>query len=312
MDTAINSKTNEIVNAWSIDTDPSYLLYKEDIWYADPNNIETFNPEKVKDIKKVEVKYRIGTEKVINKFGTEYSISPCFFIPNKEELEINTIPESAEHKSLKNWIYNKVKERKLIFSYSKVFKPFEYDNEININELDIDFNKIGIEIIVKNNKKQRADIILPFKNKHEVFGCGIVIEVQLNKQYDHIEMRRSYEWAFKGYSICWVHKTDYEDQEGIIVLKERLKLEPIALLLNNFKEETEKDLRFITQNLSRKIDEKMIELNYPFCIGECKKCHNGYITIKKGKFGFFYGCSNYPDCRQIIQIPKEYEKLRTK
>ena len=30
--------------------------------------------------------------------------------------------------------------------------------------------------------------------------------------------------------------------------------------------------------------------------GQCPKCH-GNLVERKGKYGLFWGCSNYPNCR---------------
>ncbi|SFL58917.1 type I DNA topoisomerase [Candidatus Frackibacter sp. WG13] len=38
----------------------------------------------------------------------------------------------------------------------------------------------------------------------------------------------------------------------------------------------------------------------------CKKC-NKVMNLKKGKYGFYLGCSNYPDCKNTINIPDKLE-----
>jgi DNA topoisomerase-1 len=35
---------------------------------------------------------------------------------------------------------------------------------------------------------------------------------------------------------------------------------------------------------------------------KCPSCTNGILSLKLGKFGAFIGCSNYPDCKQTLQI----------
>jgi len=307
MDCAINATTNEYLIAWLLETNISYPFIEKEIWYADPNEILSYDKSKVNDITKIEVRFRKGNEGVINKYGTEYSIAPCFFIPNKTKLGINIIPESKEHKLVKNWIYNKIKNKNLKFIYSSVKRPREYDNELDIKYLDIDYNKIGIEITVKNNKTNRADVIIPFKNLHPVFGTGIVIEVQFSNQYESTTHKRNLEWAFKGYSVCWVWKDDFENiSDSIIEIKdEKLKLEPVSKILNEFKEKSYYELREFTQDLSRKIDMKMNELNYPFVIGNCLSCNSGYMIKHKGKGGKkdWYGCSNWRSgCKHTISI----------
>ena len=307
MDRAINSQTKKYIYSISLELDGSYQFLKEDIWYADPNDIESYDKEKVKDVRKIEVKYRKGNDQVINWNGTEYSIAPCFYIHNKTKLGINLIPESREHKLVKNWIYNKLKNKKLSFVYSTVTKPYEYNNKINIKELDVDYEKIGIETTVKNNKVQRADIIVPLKKYSELWGTGIVIEIQFSKQYDSTTYKRNNDWAFKGYSVCWLWDYDFENitSELIELKKEGLKIETIGKILHEFSERNLQEFKSKTQELSRMIDKKMDELNFPFVIGECKQCDQGYVTKKTGKFGEFYGCSNFRNgCKHIIKIEK--------
>jgi len=309
MNGAINSVTSKYIQALNLELDPSYQFPKEEKWFADPNDIEFYDKEKVEDISKIEVRYRKGNDSVMNWKGTEYSIAPCFFIPNKSELGIELIPESKEHKLAKNWIYNKIKNKNLKFIYSTVSRPWDYDNEINISELDVDYSKIGIEVVVRNSKTQRADIIIPFKSFHKLFGAGIVIEIQFSKQYDETTNKRNKEWAYKGYSLIWLWKDDFENvSENFIELKEdKLKIEILDKVLEEAQDKRLDELKQKTQTLSRMIDKKMDELNYPFALGECKKCNVGYMTKKKIKKGlnvgkYFYACSNFPNCRHAIFI----------
>ena len=307
MDSAINSKTNEYVKAWFLETNPSYLNYQEDTWFADSNDILSYDKEKVKDITKIEVRYRKGCDKVINHNGTEYSIAPCIFILNKTELGINTIPESKEHKMAKDWIYNRIKNKKLIFQYASVNRPYFYENKISISDLDVDYNKIGIEVTLKNNKTQRADIIIPFKKYDKLWGAGIVIEIQFSKQYEQTTYKRSLDYAFKGFSVCWLFDYDFQNiSDELIELKEdKLIIEPLQILLENFQEKSLENFRGEVQNLSRLIDIKMIELNLPCILRECNQCHQGFLIKQKNKKNgnFFYGCSNWKNgCKNIFSI----------
>ena len=118
MNGAINKTTGNYVEAWSIETNPSYQFPKDEVWFVDPNDILEYDKEVIKDITTIEARFRKGSESVMNWNGTEYSIAPCFFIPNKTELGINTIPESKEHKLTKNWIYNRIKNKNLSFIHS--------------------------------------------------------------------------------------------------------------------------------------------------------------------------------------------------
>jgi len=308
MNGAINSVTKRYIQAINLELNPSYQFPKEEKWYLDPNDIKEYNKEKIEDITKIEVRYRKGNDSVLNYNGTEYSIAPCFFLHNKTKLGINLIPESKEHQLAKNWIYNRIKNKKLSFIYSTVSKPSDYENKINIKELNVDYEKIGIEVNIKNNRIQRADIIIPFKEYNNFFGTGIVIEIQFSKQYQDTTEKRNKEYAFKGYSVCWLWDTDFKNlSEELIELKEdTLKLEINQKIINDFSEKNLLEYKQKTQQLSRMIGDKMDELNYPFCIGECKQCNEGYMTKKHGKFGWFYGCSNWREgCKHIINIEKE-------
>lgn len=317
MEGAFNKNTKEYVTALGIELNDSYKFPKEEVWFADSNEIESYDKDKVKNIKEVEVRYRLGNPSVFNYNGTEYSIAPCFFIPNKTELGINLIPESKEHKLVKNWIYNRIKNKSLKFKFSSVTKPYEYDNEVELTSLNVDYSRVGIEITVYNNKVNRADVIIPLNGKDHFFGCGIVIEIQFSRQLDKTTENRSNEWAFKGYSTCWLFIEDFNRiSEDIIELKdEKLKITPLSKTLNEFYSKKERELKEEIQLFSRNVDEKLSlidnkinylkMLNRPESLGECRKCHKGYLVKKKGKFGYFYGCSNYPECTCIIKCSDE-------
>ena len=39
-------------------------------------------------------------------------------------------------------------------------------------------------------------------------------------------------------------------------------------------------------------------------IGPCPLCKKGELTIKRGKFGLFIACTEYPKCEATFKIPK--------
>ena len=52
------------------------------------------------------------------------------------------------------------------------------------------------------------------------------------------------------------------------------------------------------------LKEAMVETrNAATIIGKCPKCKTGDLKILKGKYGYFVGCSNYPDCKTIYKLP---------
>ena len=43
----------------------------------------------------------------------------------------------------------------------------------------------------------------------------------------------------------------------------------------------------------------------------CPECKKGFLIDKKGRYGKFYGCTNYPECKYGIKAD-EFEKLKGK
>lgn len=265
MDTAINSTTKDVVNAWALELkDPSYQFPYNELWYADPNNIESYDKTKIQDITKVEVRFRKASYDVINYKGTKYDMPPSFFILNKEELGINTIPESKEHKLAKNWIYNCAKNNSISFIFSTASRPFDYNNKLTLKELDIAYDKIYIEVPVKTGRRrQRADIIIPFNKFHDLIGAGIVIEIQFSKQTDEDKDNRTINWALKGYSICWIKFEDFKniDEDFIQLENNDLVIEVYGKTIKDFSEKYQKDFRLQIQEYYRVSYDKIKEFN---------------------------------------------------
>ena len=323
---AINSKTKQKVNSLTIETDPSYQFIQEDIWYADYDEIE--NCPKEIDIKKIKVIFRKGTLDIINWKGTKYDIAPHFFIPNKTKLKINTIPESKEHKLVKNWIYNKLKQNKLILKYSEINKPYKYFNQINLFDLPIDKEKIGIEVTSSLGKfgKRRADVICPFLIKHPIFGKGIIFEIQFSKQIEKSKISRELDWSIRGYSIAWLFKEDFNQISELIIdlKKDYVEVNSFANLIKQNNKSFVRDLKSVVQEECRKLDCKKKEIidtihnlklekldfnkeEIKFLMTKslneiknnfqptCPNCGN-LMILKKG-LTYFWGCFNYPNCK---------------
>ena len=56
------------------------------------------------------------------------------------------------------------------------------------------------------------------------------------------------------------------------------------------------DDRTHVQNIRAKVSEE----NHKIASGICPKC-GGTLVLRHGKYGSFYGCSNYPKCRYILK-----------
>lgn len=45
-------------------------------------------------------------------------------------------------------------------------------------------------------------------------------------------------------------------------------------------------------------------------LGNCPKCKKGYLTVRKGRFGKFVGCSSYPNCKYVTNVKVAKAKYR--
>jgi len=337
---AINSRTGERVNSLNLENNPAYEFIKEDIWYADIDEIETC-PEKI-DINKIIVIFREGSTGLISSLGNKYAISPHFFIPNKSKLGINTIPESKEHKLAKNWIYNRLikpNQDKFVINYSKLNKG-QYFNNFNLLELPIDKDNINIEVNSSLfDKTRRADIICPFKIRHPILGNGIVFEIQFSKQKEKTKISRELDWAIRGYSIAWLFKEDinFISENIIDIKKESINVDSFANLIKINKEKQIRELKFVVQEEITKINLKIEEfkdeiekqkveiqktkvnnINLDWGVIEryintklvsfrksiqpmCPKC-KVLMILKNGNDNQFWGCSNFPNCRMTMAV----------
>jgi len=46
-------------------------------------------------------------------------------------------------------------------------------------------------------------------------------------------------------------------------------------------------------------------------LGNCPECKNGFLQLRKGPYGKFLGCSNYPDCRHT-EVDRGMKKYKQK
>lgn len=341
---AINKKTQQTVSSLEVFNNPSYQTPYDEEWIADPDEIRNWDEikEKYPEIKVVYVRKR----EVLNFNGTKFLVAPHFRIPNAKELGINIIPESREHRLAKNWIFNRLIEDDLQLWYSSVNKPFKYVNPIKLLELPLDKIKISIETSVYNVKRRIADVILPFVYTHPLFGNGIVFEIQFNKQRDSTRENRTFDWAYRGYSVCWLYFDDFNQiTDYYIDLKDKsVRVDAFAGILKYSNKEQIKRLKFEIQEQCRLLDDKKKDFEFQlddsiinaqnkliqgceefsdvkqtvnyvyerlnkieeqlkfYNIPTCPDC-NVLMTWKKSKYGGFWGCSNYPQCKRIISIP---------
>jgi len=79
-------------------------------------------------------------------------------------------------------------------------------------------------------------------------------------------------------------------------------------VLDEAKEELTKILISFKENEKQVGEELITSINETIrvqtTVGKCKNCDKGDLILRRGKFGMFIGCNNYPDCKTIFNIPK--------
>ncbi len=102
-----------------------------------------------------------------------------------------------------------------------------------------------------------------------------------NMQYIHYDNSKSREFIFIDKPLDFL----LEGEHGYYLKKYNIKNE-ISLDKEN------------TITMRKAIDKMPLETTSI----DCDKCHSGKYALRVGKYGYFYGCSNYPDCKNTKNI----------
>lgn len=244
MDSAISKKTGDRITAMMVFKDPSYLSDHE--WISPVDEIS--NWEEIKHWKEIPVHF--VKEHQREHSGKKISIRPFFaFNPNSPA---KSVEESEEHKKIKNWIFNCVRDDSINFVYS-IGKVKNYFKISQLEEF-IDWNSyyVSQEETIKGKGLIRSDINIQFKKQHPLLGNGIIIEIQLSPQSDETISKRTYDRACKGFSTAWLFEDDFIDikSENIELIDNDISIRLYAEEIYSFQE-----------NLIHKIEEmsKMLE-----------------------------------------------------
>ena len=225
---AINKRTGFLVNAIAIHKDTTYILEKEDIWYAPSDTIANYQEVLEKEgTSFIEVRYRKGSIK-ISRNNKQFAVLPHFYIPEAEKRGILQIAESIEHKAIKEFIFKTIIENpEFRFTFSKLnlkdkTLPLSYSLEDLKDYIDwkgyresVDSTDFFERNITDIYNTKRVDVLIPFSKRHYLFGYGIALEVQLSSQSDVRTLERTIERALKGFSSVWVMKNDFIDYEDL-------------------------------------------------------------------------------------------------
>ncbi|MFH1053738.1 MAG: DNA topoisomerase I [Candidatus Woesearchaeota archaeon] len=84
-------------------------------------------------------------------------------------------------------------------------------------------------------------------------------------------------------------------------ISEEQVLEESKIVLNKIIERFKKEEKEIGQELA---DSNQEAIKIATTIGKCPNCKKGDLTLRRGKFGQFIGCNDYPDCKTIFNVPR--------
>lgn len=259
MDIAFNKKTGEFVNAFRIYHDGAYQNIDPKEWVAPRDDICNWNELEKLNILEVPVRPRKQSIKIIN--GIKKIIRrPCFAkLPNHPGKTISD-GESKEHKLIKNFIVEKIMNDELEFNYSTIIGDDKKINSFKVSEMDMDiYNYKLLERTIQSSKNTRADILIPFKSRHKLFGEGIIIEIQLSNQADIITINRTIERATQGYSVAWIFKKEIEEIEECLFLKNNnIKLRSFSEIIDN---DFPNKISNLVEEQCRYLNDKLVEFD---------------------------------------------------
>jgi len=314
MDNAFNKNTNKIVPGWAIYKDTSYILPKDDVWHVNPDEVENYEEILQKEgIEFIECRYKEGHDRQYTNKEGEGDITfviPHFFIPNREKRGIKLINETEDHKRLKNFIFNIISEKiHLEFSFVKINQNNQ-KNIVKIKLKDLDINWENLRLSTKEDfletsivdifNTRRVDVLFPFNKKDPILGYGLAFEVQLSKQSAELQKKRTIDRALKGFSTIWLDKTHFEDN-SLNLKSLEVNIYSWQSVLHHNAENIENNILEKIQRYSREIEEKIKNTN--MAGHKCPSCEKGILTLNKGKYGSFLGCTDFKNgCKFTVRL----------
>jgi len=251
METAFNKRTKLFVNALEVYKNGAYQNIDKAEWVAPIDKVYNWNVLEKLNITEVPVFFRKESFKIIDNIK-KLIRSPCFSKYPNSPADTNSEGESELHKTIKNFIIERIIEDDILFLYSSA----DNKNTIKISELDADIYQHRLdERTIQSSFKTRADILIPLKNRNELFGNGIILEIQLSNQDDKELERRTIQRGLQGYSVAWLSKDNFYIKDGCIFLKNNyIELRSFKWIISeltnkNIKKQVETELGLIEQKI---------------------------------------------------------------
>ncbi len=141
-----------------------------------------------------------------------------------------------------------------------------------------------------------------------------IIETLYDRGYIKGESIEVTELGLKTINILKKHLPEIVDEQ--LTREFEKEMEEISNNPKKQKEILEKSKKIITQVLEKfKTQEKEVgkelveslreEERKGTEFGTCPECKTGKLVLKKGKYGRFIACNNYPECKTTINIPNK-------
>jgi len=227
----IHAITDEIVTAFKLENDATWVGKEKDELIATANYCESGQKIKMIFIKRYEKQNGIV-------------IAPFFrAAPNQIKLKTNISGESNKHKIAKQNIYDGI-----------------YSGDIKINNEVINKNKIDdiyIEYRTAKSGYVIPDILIKFKEEDKKYGFGIFIEIQLSEQHKDETLIRTYSRVIEGFSGIWLWKEDFNKDMKLIDIN--LEIKSHRQLLSELDKKTENNFINKINKYGNIVDEKLVD-----------------------------------------------------
>ena len=223
--------------------------------------------------------------KALSKLGTNYKIYHDLYVPNGDggTTQVDHVVTSPygifviETKHYQGWIFGKGNQRywtQTIYKRKeKLFNPI-WQNYGHIQAIKKYIAKEDFEFIYSIIAFSQNSTL---KFKEDFTSARVIQFPQLTK-------------VIKEWNVQRINSSELKEinraLEGLIITdknqKKQVKKKHVADIKNNRKDKVRKEKENIQQNV-------------------CPNC-SGELTMKKGKYESFYGCSNFPKCKYTKKV----------
>jgi len=234
MENAIHKTTGKIVSAYKILKSLEWIGKEREDFIAPYHEIGNWQELNNKKIDEVKVSFVIRHKRKLES-GEIILVQSHFRIETKDAIE-NPNNESEEHKLAKENIYDLAIEDLLVVDGKKLSEIGEIED---------------IRIECQSGKK-RADVLIKFKDFHNIYGIGIAFEIQISPQKIEKTEERNYDRASYGYSIVWLWSGELNQSN--------FKIIPYSEAIKDYHKQLKIQSEKIFWDIDKRTDEKVSEI----------------------------------------------------